>query len=336
MRTIEVRNAHEALPEALYQLRTCGVERPSRNGPVLMFPTPLTTLYRRPTERVVFWPQRDANPFFHFFEALWMLSGREDVEFPTRFNSRFATYSDDGVTFNGAYGFRWRAYFGADQLRSIASSLRERPDCRRQVLTMWDPRRDLGSGSKDVPCNTQAYFQRDAEGRLDMVVTNRSNDLVWGAYGSNAVHFSMLQEYVAALIGCPVGRYWQVSMNSHLYVDHHRELLEPLSVEAVHPPSMWTCNPYAAGNVDAHPMVSIPAGRWDRELAEFMANPASAGLCDDPFFSRVAAPMYRAYARFSDRENPHRVMDAQVELGACVASDWKRACVEWLERRRKQ
>ena len=33
--------------------------------------------------------------------------------------------------------------------------------------------------------------------KLCMTVCNRSNDMLWGAYGANVVHMSMLQEFVA-------------------------------------------------------------------------------------------------------------------------------------------
>ena len=73
MKVIRARNVHEALPEAVRYLALYGVEAESRNGKVLLAPEPVTTVYERPKERVLFWPQRDANPFFHFYEGLWML-----------------------------------------------------------------------------------------------------------------------------------------------------------------------------------------------------------------------------------------------------------------------
>jgi hypothetical protein len=50
---------------------------------------------------------RDANPFFHVMETLWMLAGRNDLPWLVRFNKRFASYSDDGGnTQPGAYGYQ--------------------------------------------------------------------------------------------------------------------------------------------------------------------------------------------------------------------------------------
>src|SRR5258708_2083148 len=119
---------------------------------------------------------RDANPFFHVMETLWMLAGRNDLPWLVRFNKRFASYSDDGgATQPGAYGYRWRNYFGHDQLMDIILELKQNPDSRRVVLAMWDGGSraswsECGAtteftqpgdffnavgGSADVPCNTQ-------------------------------------------------------------------------------------------------------------------------------------------------------------------------------------
>src|ERR1017187_3661662 len=107
MRILHVRNVHEALPRALALLEQEGVERPSRNGPVLLGPS-VTTVYERPCERVIFWPERDANPYFHLYEALWMLAGRDGIAGPARYAKQIREYSDDGVVLHGAYGDRWR------------------------------------------------------------------------------------------------------------------------------------------------------------------------------------------------------------------------------------
>lgn len=332
MQVIKARNAHQALPEVMYQLKA-GVRRESRNGSVLRLPGPATIVYERPWERVVFWAARDANPFFHLLEALWMLAGREDVAFPASLVGRMSEFSDDGEVFNGAYGFRWREHFGIDQLLTIAEALRENPDCRRQVLSMWDGHRDLGRASKDLPCNTHAYLSRDAEGCLDLMVCNRSNDAVWGALGANAVHFSMMQEFVAATIGCPIGRYWQVTNNLHLYLDHHAPLMECLAEYAYPEKRYYSTDYYAYFQVESQPLVG--PGESPREVAddivEFIHRP-SKHRCRTAFLSGVAQPMYRAYGYHKQRKggsNDRALRTAQ----KITAGDWRRAVVEWLKRR---
>src|SRR5690349_12870351 len=110
MKTIHAQNVNEALQVGMQLLKTSGEEMFSRNGPTVEYPGPVTTTYYLPWQRVLFDPLRDANPFFHFMEALWILAGRNDVAFLDRFNSQMKRYSDDGKVFHGAYGHRMRKH----------------------------------------------------------------------------------------------------------------------------------------------------------------------------------------------------------------------------------
>ena len=233
---IKVNNVNQALCLGVEYLKLEGVEKDTRAGRVLELPFPMKTIYTQPKERVLFCPKRDANPFFHVFESLWMLCGRDDAtwldQFVSDFSSRFA---EEGGIQHGAYGKRWRGWFDLadseewdieykvagpdeDQLKVLIQLLKNNPDDRQCVLAMWDPNIDLASVVKDKPCNTHIYFT-GRRGVLDMEVCNRSNDIVWGAYGANAVHMSFLQEYVATSVGLEVGHYYQNSFNYHAYLD---------------------------------------------------------------------------------------------------------------------
>jgi hypothetical protein len=336
MHVIRVRNVHQAIPEGVRYLSLVGEPRETRVGKAIVAPGPVCTVYSRPWERVESWPVRDSNPFFHFFEALWMLAGRNDVEFPTRFNSKFAQFSDDGQIFNGAYGYRWRQKFGFDQLEDIIKTLKEKPADRRQVLSMWEPRDLWNKNTKDTPCNTHAYFSIDSDDLLNMTVCNRSNDMIWGAYGSNAVHFSMLQEYVAGKIGCGIGHYWQMSNNFHAYVEVF-EKIKMLEDEAELNGSMTTHNnPYDKYKASQLvPMMPTPedAIRFDLQLGMFLKEGKIVPGISNRFFRRVAGPMMKAYTAFSEKEDPHRFNNTLIELENCEAHDWKDACRAWIIRR---
>jgi thymidylate synthase len=327
MYLIQARNVHEALPRCLKMLRTEGIDRESRNGPVRMFPMPVTTMYEAPEERVIFWAERDANPFFHFYESLWMLAGRNDVAPLTKYVPRMKDFSDDGEVFHGAYGYRWRKHFEFDQLPLIAAALKKNPDDRRQVLAMWDAGVDLAEqeGRKDLPCNTQAMFSVTPLGHLNMMVTNRSNDIVLGAYGANAVHFSFLQEYMAARVGVKVGTYWQVSNNFHVYKTE-LEKVEPIVGRQYD-----ASNPY-----DSLLHVPIVNGtsmdEWDGQLDLFLAgNQSIAGM--DAFFRKVADPIVRAHGIYKSSKDLNRFNSVFGELTKCKDAAWKRACIDWMTRR---
>lgn len=335
MNLLHTRNVHSALPKAVALLEAAGVRRPSRNGDVLMCSSPVTTVYERPRERVMFWAERDANPFFHFYESLWMLAGRDDIKPLSYIVGRMASFSDDGVTMHGAYGHRWRQRFSVDQLAIVVRRLRENPDDRRQVIQMWDAQLDLGHTGKDVPCNVTATVQINTEGALDLAVFNRSNDIVWGCYGANAVHFSMLQEYLARAIGVPTGQYYQISVNWHGYIATFEPLRDALYANGVPEAN----DPYASGEVEPYPLMQVSQQQWDIDLRHFLnvfngTNVAGTwGKVEDPFFSRVAAPIMNAHHHFKNDAPPGRFEEALRAIERCEATDWRRACTEWLTRR---
>lgn len=349
---LHARNVNGALSDALHYLVHHGTEMSSRNGPVLVAPGPVITEYTRPLERVLFSPQRNANPFFHLMEALWMLAGRNDVEWPALFNKHFTSFSDDGVTAWGAYGWRWRSFFGYDQLKLIANELRARPDSRRAVLGMWNAAEDTAmsdgtgartpwgsfsdlegaiAGGRDVPCNTNVYFDRIGEGgALNMTVCCRSNDIIWGAYGANAVHFSILQEYMAAAIGCPVGVYRQFSNNWHMYTELYPQIVTRQSMQALALDASIH-DDYRLPDMRPFPLVSTELAQWDEDLREFMGDPMGDTVYADPFFGGVAAPMYTAWYEWKQKDLHHALTAAN----HIIAPDWRQACVAWLERRKE-
>lgn len=336
MRVLNVRNVEQALPHGLATLAFEGVLEDSRNGPVLVAPTPVTTCYTHPTERVLFNPVRDANPFFHLMEALWMLAGRNDIAFISKFAAQVGEYTDDGSTMPGAYGRRWVGHFGYNQLDNIISELIINPTSRRCVLSMWDARgwdyqdgdfrSDLYKamhGGKDVPCNTHAYF-RVQNGALDMTVCCRSNDVVWGAYGANVVHFSMLQEYVAAAAGYRVGAYWQVSNNYHVYRERPdvKRLIDQRIGFAV------PVSRYETDEVRPFPLMTTARESWHIDLERFMGDDEGDMLYKDPFFTEVAVPMRAAHKLFKQGD-----LGGAVERLRVSGIDWLVAGIEWLQRR---
>jgi len=331
MKVIESRNAHTMLPNVLDALGQNSDHQETRNGPVKVFPGPVALVYREPTERVLFWAERDANPFFHFFEALWMLGGKNDVDFVSQFSRNIANYSDDGLTFHGAYGYRWRHHFERDQLDECIAALLKNPADRRVVLQMWDPRTDLGRQGKDFPCNLAITFTVNMGNRLDMTVFNRSNDIIWGAVGANVVHMTMLHEYVASWLRLVPGTYHQISTNMHAYLNTY-EPLKDLAKMADDPYRGPTQSPYNNAEVEPFPMVSYSRSQqresWDQDLEMFLGRGPTPGF-RHKFFKRVAVPMWDAYAYYVNKDYE----GALAKLGQCKATDWRRACAEWIGRR---
>lgn len=326
------------------------VKEDSRNGPVRVWDGPVVVHNTQPMRRVLFSPMRNANPFFHLFESLWMLGGRNDLPWLAQFNKQMASYSDDGgQTQPAAYGHRWRNYFGYDQLPVIIDELKKNPGTRRCVLGHWDAwgihqlqDPDGGivnhfgdlmgavQGSADVPCNTQCYFTvRD--GKLDMAVTCRSNDLLWGAHGANAVHFSILQEYIAASVGVGMGELIQFSWNYHLYENVLKHAPEAMAID------LYDTDRYT-GRVNAVEISPIfsPATmeQFDRDLPLFLSaagvngDAATAAPVTHPFLRETAAPMLRAWRAYK-RADLHLACQLAQSIEAI---DWRAASYEWMRR----
>ena len=223
----------EAFNDLPNKIKELGWETDSRNGKVWSMPHPITVKFNNPRNRILYSPSRDANPTFHLVEALWMLAGRNDTASLTKYVKKMQDYSDDGETFHAAYGHRWREHFHRDQLPVIIDRLRSHPNDRRSILAMWDAREDLyyNNDMKDLPCNMLIKFSmtdNDHKKQLNMTVFNRSNDVILGMLGANIVHMTVLQEYIASMLGIELGYYYVMSDDVHLYED----LLPKLEVEA--------------------------------------------------------------------------------------------------------
>lgn len=328
---IHVQNAADGLSTGLWVLmKHAGPPRPSRNGPVRAMDEPLVITYEHPDQRVLFYPEREANPFFHLYECLWMMAGRKDVAPLAEYVPSMRNYSDTGVTFNAAYGHRWRKHFGVDQLKWAIERLSDHAlafEDRRCMLAMWDPRKDT-QPSLDIPCNVNVKFRCRSDGRLDMTVDNRSNDLVLGAFGANVVHMSFLHELVARAAGLPMGRYHQVTNDMHIYLEHDvTPRVLPLA-------GTWTPDqdPYHSGMVTPFPIMEVHWTEWFEDLELFLKYGNVVGL-RDRFFRRVAGPVVLAHQHYREHSGEERYLGALEILEQCLASDWRLACQEWLVRR---
>jgi thymidylate synthase len=348
---IRARNVCEALRLGLGHLIERGVREETRAGPALVAPTPVVTATERPRERVLFSPVRDANPFFHVYESVWMLAGRRDAAPLLGFVRGFDTYAEKDGTVHGAYGFRWRHHFGIDQLKVVTEKLIKNPGDRQAVVTMWDPEYsacDLTGDWRDRPCNTHLYLRmRDNMHRenfedafapedrvLDMTVCCRSNDAIWGCHGANAVHFSVLHEYLAVSVGAEVGVMYQVSSNYHAYL---REV-DRLAIRT--PKSTFESlryrlrdDRYLENTLTPSPMFSDP--KRALEDAEMACAAHDAGWTGrrpefaNSWFSETLAPAMLAHLLFKSGDH-----DLALKWCDAIESpDWRVACREWLERR---
>lgn len=334
MNTIYAGDVNEAYEEGMNLLMDMGEWEDSQRGRVLVMPEPVTTVYMRPDKRVLFNARRDANPFFHLVESIWMLAGERNAQFLDRYVKDFSTrFGEGNGEIHGAYGYRWRNHFDEDQIPVVGRMLYEAPLTRRAVLTMWDPNYDLDVDKNDIPCNTQIFFRVkedqlvDTDGMrglvLDMMVTNRSNDAIWGAYGANAVHMSVLHEVMAGLAGVSLGTYYQTSFNFHAYEPVLRKM-EPFE------PTAYVGEP--------SPIIraTTPSSRRS-EASELLASCKTVidteGLAETGVYwlDNTVRPMMMAHRLWKEKDRTGAIS----ELEKVQSTDWRAAAKAWFERRAK-
>ena len=190
-----------------------------------------------PLRRLVTSWNRPVNVAFALAEVLWILTGSNDVEMLACYNSNIGNYSDDGSTFNAAYGHRLRVAHGHDQLIDLIEGLVDDPTSRQGILNIWHPTHDrafhlnenvpdLGTvvtknSTRDRACNVigQAMIR---DGKLNWTQYMRSNDAIWGV-PYNWIQWSHIAEFVANAVGVPVGKYVHVANSLHIYGQHWAE-----------------------------------------------------------------------------------------------------------------
>ena len=173
-----------------------------------------------PCERVICHPHRNNNIFATIAETLWVLGGRNDLKFLSNYLPRAIDFSDDGKTWRGGYGPRLRNFDGKglDQLEEVLKVLVLDQGSRRAVISIYDPDRDFVE-TKDTPCNNWLQFIVRF-GKVDLHVTQRSCDVLWGFSGINTFEWSVLLECVAGILNVEVGKIKWFIGSAHVYDQH--------------------------------------------------------------------------------------------------------------------
>jgi len=179
---------------------------------------------RRP---VLLNPARKLSYRFMAAEAYWILSGSDRVDEIAPWGEPIRAFSDDGVTFFGAYGPKF-----IEALPYVLAKLAADPDTRQAGFTLWrlNPPKTL-----DTPCTIALFFRRrkrltreasiwegTEEEVLDVHAFMRSSD-VWLGLPYDVFNFSAIGWRVAAELNAATnavlspGVLYLTAASSHLY-----------------------------------------------------------------------------------------------------------------------
>lgn len=184
---------------------------------------------------------RRLNYRYAFAEAWFILTGRNDVATLVQYNSRMKAFSDDGITFFGAYGPQL-----LPQLDYVVDALAIDVLSRRALASIWI--RNPPTITNDVPCTVSLQWViRD--GYLHCIDHMRSSDL-WLGWPYDVFVFAMASAVIAHRLKVKTGICYElgelivIAGSSHIY-DRNISEAEAMLNDVLHPWSTsWHFDPW--------------------------------------------------------------------------------------------
>ena len=161
--------------------------------------------------------KRDFNLKYAKAEWQWYLSGDDNInklgELYGKIPEIWKRMANDYNLVNSNYGYQWKR---ENQLDNIIAMLKTNPKTRQAAISIYDAKEiNYGNYTHDTPCTYAVQFTI-LNNKLNMCVTMRSNDLLFG-FCNDQYCFSQLQIMVADKLNIPVGTYYHFAHNLHLY-----------------------------------------------------------------------------------------------------------------------
>lgn len=170
-----------------------------------------------PVARSPYLAARRANIVFNHAEALWYLSGRDDLAMIGHYAPRLRRFSADGRRLTGtAYGRRlfWPGPDGASEFDRVIALLRADPDTKRAAMVVMKPGELADPANPDVACTLALHLMLRG-GALHMTAHMRASDAVTGLL-CDVFSFTFIQEYAARLLRVRVGSYTHHAGSMHV------------------------------------------------------------------------------------------------------------------------
>lgn len=169
-----------------------------------------------PTKRLITTEWRQFKESYAKREWEWYLSEDRSVKELKKHARIWDTMHGGDDIVNSNYGWQWNRN---EQLYKCLEQLNANNRTRQAWVTIFDGK-EKDQYTHDTPCTLSIGFDiKPGLETLDMCVTMRSNDLVYG-FCNDQYCFSKLQEWVAAQLQIPVGTYFHFAHDLHIYKHH--------------------------------------------------------------------------------------------------------------------
>lgn len=163
-------------------------------------------------------------------EVAWMLSGDTNVQYLQRNGvSIWDEWADSRGELGPIYGHQWRNWNSSriDQVDKLVNTLRANPNCRRAVVSAWNPEQlnDMAL----PPCHIM-WQCIIIEGRLNMHCLMRSVDVFLGL-PYNIAFYALLAHIMAVSTGSKIGDLVMSLVDTHVYENHLDVVVKQLDLE---------------------------------------------------------------------------------------------------------
>jgi len=186
-----------------------------------------------------------------------------------------------------------------------------------------DPATQVTLRGGDCESLGAVYVQVDMDGKVMLMATRHSSEVTLDP--RDMVYLSFVMEYIAITTKRPVGALWITTMRPTCWVDR-LPIVQAIAKHAPEPPAQFD-DPYSSEAItNTVPFMSIPRGRFDRELIQFFSAFDTVEYID-PFIQNVLAPAHRAHTLHTSGAPLAQVQRA---IGEIAAQDWMQACLLYV------
>lgn len=210
MYIIKCNNAQEAFEELFDEIINNGQD--CSNGTKQIFNTLIEI--EKPELNLINTSYRKWSKTYADYEWDWYLSGNPNAEEISEKASIWKSMMDQNNEVNSNYGYQWNRNA---QLYKVIELLKKDNTTRKASISLYDGK-EIDLYSKDTVCTYAINFYIN-NGKLNMQVMMRSNDLVYG-FCNDQYCFSKLQILVAKELNLEIGIYTHFVCNMHIYKRH--------------------------------------------------------------------------------------------------------------------
>lgn len=171
-----------------------------------------TIKINNPRNRIAYHKDRKFSAKYALVESLMLFDDSNELKYFKHYNKNMEKFSDDGCTLFGSYGYRI-----AEHIPKLIDKLKNDNDTRQAVLPILKVS-DSFRSTRDIPCTISLQLLI-REGKLNMIVNMRSNDIFLGM-PYDIFMFTMLQEVIANELNLELGWYIHRPGSLHLYEEN--------------------------------------------------------------------------------------------------------------------